>query len=406
MDARRFEAGAPAGRLIGRRLLVVLGALSAFGPLTTDLYLPGLPEIAAHYGAAASSIQVTITTCVIGLAVGQVLVGPVSDAIGRRRPLVLGLVVFVAASLACVAAPSVLTLDVARLVQGLAGAAGIVVARAMVRDLYEGAEAARAFAALGAVVSLGPIVSPMLGGLLLPLVGWRGLFGVLAGIGVALLAAVVVLTRETLPAERRHTGGLPVALRTFRELLSQRAFMAYVVPAALAFAALFAYISASSFVYQEVFGFSATLFGVLFAVNGTGLLLANVANRRLLRTITAPRLLVIGLAINAAAGTATAVAGLAGAGAAVLMPLIFVTVCSMGLIMSNSLSLALEDEGARAGSASALFGLLQFAAGAAVAPLVGLDGASVVPMGLIMALAGVCALASHRLMLDTVPETV
>lgn len=394
------------GRPTDRRLFVVLGALSAFGPLTTDLYLPGLPKIAAHYGATVSSVAVTITACVVGLAVGQVIAGPVSDAKGRRRPLLLGVAVFVASSLACAAAPSVVTLDLARLLQGLAGGAGIVIARAMVRDLYSGVEAARAFSALGAVVSLGPILSPVVGGVLLPFVGWRGLFGVLAGIGIALVAAVVVLTRETLPRGRRHDGGLREALRTFGELLGHRRFMAYAVPGSLAFAALFAYISASSFVYQKVFGFSATAFGLLFGLNGAGLLLANLANARLVRRIAPRRLLLAGLGVEATAGALAAVAALAGAGAAILMPLIFVTVSSMGLIMSNSVALALADEGERAGSASALFGLLQFAAGAAVAPLVGLDGASAVPMALIMAGAAGAAVIVHRLTMDTVTQTV
>jgi MFS transporter, DHA1 family, multidrug resistance protein len=275
-----------------------------------------------------------------------------------------------------------------------------------VRDLYEGVEAARFFSALGAAISLGPVVAPALGGLVLTVARWPALFVFQALIGVALLVAVWAGTRETLPPARRTARGVRSALRTYADLLTHRRFMAYCVPAALAFAAVFAYISASSFVYQRVFGFSPQLYGVLFGLNGLAIMGGNLVNARLVSRVPMQRLLRAGLAGIATAGVLTALSAVAGAGAAVLLPLLFVLTGSIGFVIGNSIPLALEHERDRAGSASAVFGLLQFSAGAVVAPLVGLAGASAVPMGLAMAAAGLAAVATHFLLLHTVLETV
>jgi DHA1 family bicyclomycin/chloramphenicol resistance-like MFS transporter len=395
-----------AARVPRRRLLVILGALSAFGPLTTDVYLPGLPDIARSFETPVSGVQLTLTACMIGLAAGQLLAGPVSDALGRRRPLLWGLAVFVGASLLCAVAPAVWVLDVARLGQGLAGAAGIVIARAMIRDLYAGVEAARFFSTLGGIVSIGPIVAPSLGALVLVAVPWPGIFVFLALFGAALWASVFLGTHETLPPERRRPGGVVPALRTYGELLTRRRFMAYTIPAALAFASLFAYISASSFVYQRVFGFSAQAYGVLFGVNGLAIMGSNLANARLVRRVAMQELLARGLAANAVAGVAIAAATIAGAGAAVILPLLFGLASTIGFVVSNSIPLALEDEQERAGSAAAVFGLLQFSAGALVAPVVGVAGASAVPMGIVMASAGLGAIGARRLLSPPVPAAV
>jgi DHA1 family bicyclomycin/chloramphenicol resistance-like MFS transporter len=372
-------------------LVLVLAGLSAFAPLTTDLYLPGLPKIGRDLGVSASSVEVTLTMSVVGIAAGQLLVGPLSDTLGRRRPLLGGLVLYLASSLGCAAAPSIVPLDVLRLLQGISGATGIVIARAMVRDMYSGLDAARLYATLGAVVPLAPILAPTVGAAILLVTSWRGIFGVQAGIGLALLIAAALLTHETLAPADRHPGSIRGALATYRDLLRSPRYSRIVAAGSLAFAAFFAYISASSFVYQAVLGFSAQAFGLLFAVNGIGLLLSNVANARLLRRTSPERLLHVGLRTIAASGVLTALSALAHLGAWALLPLMFVTVCSMGLIMSNSIAISMALESHRAGSAAALFGAAQFIVGAAVAPLVGVAGASAVPMGIVMATAGVAA---------------
>ncbi|HTX32831.1 MAG TPA: multidrug effflux MFS transporter [Solirubrobacteraceae bacterium] len=377
------------------RLLIILGALSAFGPLTTDVYLPALPQLAPHFHTTVASVQVTLTACILGLAFGQVLIGPVSDTVGRRRPLLAGLAVFTAASVACALAPTVWALDLGRLVQGLAGAAGLVIARAMVRDLYEGLEAARFFSALGGVISLGPIVAPAIGGLLLLFVTWPGVFIFLAIVGAVLFAAVLFGTSETLPLERRRPAGVRTALVTYRELVTHRRFMGYALSSALAFVALFAYISASSFVYQRVFGVSAQVYALLFAVNGLALLGGNLANARLVATVEPDRLLTLSVRACAVVGVLLALATAARGGPAAVIPLLFAFAATVGFIMPNAVTLALQDEQRRAGSASAMFGLLQFAFGAAVAPVVGIAGASAVPMGVVMGAAGLATAGIH-----------
>ena len=276
--------------------MVVLAGLSAFAPVTTDLYLPALPRLGRDLGVTAASVEVTLTMCVVGIAVGQLLVGPLSDTLGRRRPLLAGLALFIASSLGCAAAPSIAVLDVLRLLQGISGATGIVIARAMVRDMYSGVEAARLYATLGAIIPLAPILAPTVGGAILLVTSWRGIFAVQAGVGAVLLAAAALITHETLDPAARHPGSVRGALATYRDLLHSPRYSRVVAAGSLGFAAFFAYISASSFVYQDVLGFSAQAFGLLFAVNGIGLLATNVVNARLVRSVAPERLLLAGLA--------------------------------------------------------------------------------------------------------------
>jgi len=393
---RTGRTGASGGRPWPLRLLLVLAGLSAFAPLVTDLYLPALPRLGRDLGVSAASVEVTLTMCVIGIALGQLLVGPLSDAAGRRRPLMAGLVLFIASSLGCAAAPSIVVLDVLRLLQGVSGATGIVIARAMVRDMYSGVDATRLYATLGAIIPLAPILAPSIGGAILLVTSWRGIFAVQAALGIVLLAASAAVTHETLAPAARHAGSVRGALATYRDLLHSRRYSRVVAAGSLGFAAFFAYISASSFVYQSVLGFSAQAFGLLFAVNGMGLLITNIVNARLVRSVPPERLVRAGLRAMATAGLLTAVSAMAGLGAWALLPLMFATVCSVGLIMSNSVALSMALESHRAGSAAALFGAAQFVVGAAVAPIVGVSGASALPMGIVMAVSGITAAAIGR----------
>jgi len=361
---------------------VVLGALSAFGPITTDLYLPSLPEVAGDLDVAPSQVQATLTACLVGLAVGQAIAGPLSDSYGRRRPLLIGIGLFALASLGCAAAPSVVVLDVLRLVQGLCGAAGIVLARAIVRDRWTGVQMARIYAALMGAVSLGPILAPTIGGALLGFMDWRGLFVVLAGFGVVLLVTCATWVPETLVPERRRDVGLLVTLRVGRRLMADRVFAGYSIASGLAFGALFSYISGSSFVYQDVFGVSPQVYGLLFALNGCALLLANVINHRLQERIGSERLLRAGLLAVLGGAVLLTASVVAGAGLAGVIPSLFIAVGGLGFVPSNSVALALGPHGADAGTASALIGVIQFLIGAIAAPLAGVAGESAVPMAI------------------------
>jgi len=252
--------------------IVLLAALSAFGPLSLDMYLPGLPAMTRDLHTTASAAQLTITACMIGLGVGQVIAGPLSDARGRRGPLLAGIAGYTASSLACAVSPTVGVLVAMRLIQGMAGSVGIVIARAIVRDLSGGTVAARLFGVLMGITGVVPVAAPLIGGQVLLVTSWRGVFVVLAAIGVPLIAATAVMLPETLPVHQRHGGGLGAVLGRFGALVRDRRYMPYAVSFSLSFAAMFGYISGSSYVLENVFGISPQLFSVIFAVNSAGLI--------------------------------------------------------------------------------------------------------------------------------------
>jgi DHA1 family bicyclomycin/chloramphenicol resistance-like MFS transporter len=375
-------------------LIVTLGGLSTVGPFAIDLYLPALPSVARDLGATTQSIALTVTTFLIGLAVGQLIAGPLSDAFGRRRPVIVGLAVFTACSLVCALTPSVWVLVVVRLVQGLAGASGVVIANAVVTDYVRGRQAARLLSRLAIVSGLAPILAPLAGAQLLRLTSWRGIFVVLAGIGLVLVVSVAFGLRETLPRERRRAGGLGVVARTMGMLTRDPAFMVYALTSALTLMGFFAYLAGSSFVYQDAYGASPTLFSVLFAINAVGMLAANQLNHRLLSRFTPRQLLGAGLTADALAAVAVLVVTvIGGLGIAALAVPVFVLVASIGLVGPNSTALALSLHPDVAGSASAYFGTLRFGLGALATPLVGLGGVvSGLPMALVMVVSGVAAL--------------
>ncbi len=378
-------------------LVLVLGGLSAFGPLSVDMYLPALPSIADELGGGASGVQLTLTAVLAGLALGQLIAGPLSDQLGRRMPLMVGVSGYAAASLACAFAPSVGVLVALRFLQGLGGAAGIVIARAVVRDLYEGVAAARFFSRLMLVTGLAPIFAPIFGAQVLRFTDWRGVFWVLAGIGVVLVIGVAVGVPETWPVSRRSGAGVGTTLRRMFGLTRDRVLMGYALASGLAFAAMFAYISGSPFVIQEIYGASPQFFSIVFGVNAFGLAAAGQLNAQLVARISPQRLLHLGLGITFVSGLALlVVVAFEVPGLAALLPPLFFLVTSMGLIFPNATALALAEHPEAAGSASALLGVLQFIVGAAVAPLVGIAGeGTALPMAVLIAILGMGALLAH-----------
>jgi len=352
----------------------LLGALSMFAPLSTDMYLPALPSVAHDLSASAAAVTLTLTTSLIGLGAGQLLAGPLSDAFGRRRPVLVGLAIYTVASVLCALAPDVWTLAVMRLIQGAAGAAGIVISRAVVSDLYSGIAAARYFARLMIVMGLAPILAPVIGGQLLHFTDWRGVFLVLAGIGALLGLVSWRALGETLPPQARGGKGVATMFGVLRMLVRDRRFMGLTVCFAVCFGAVFAYISGSPFVIEDIFGLSPQLFGLLFGLNAVGLVAASQLGGRLVASLGAQRLLTIGVASITAAGTGLMVAVLAHAGLAAVEVCFFAVISSFGLVAPNATALALAPYPHVAGSASALIGLTQFFLGAAVAPLVGVAG--------------------------------
>ena len=386
------------GRAERVRVFLILGALSSIGPLSIDMYLPALPKLTRDLSAGASLVQLTLTACLVGLAAGQVLAGPVSDMWGRRRPLLAGVVIYTVVSLLCVVAPSVETLIALRLIQGTAGAACIVISRAVVRDMHDGAAAARFFSLLMLVNGVAPVAAPVIGGQLLRFTTWRGVFVVLAILGLLMTLSLLGL-RETLPPEARHAGGLRATLRTFADLLGDRAYLGYALASGFAFAAMFAYIAGSPFVLQNVYGLSPQSFSLVFAVNSIGIIVFGQVSGMLVGRLPLKALLATGLCVSLAGGVLLAVVVFTGAGLPGMLAGLFLVVAAIGLTMPNATALALSGRPPNvAGSASALLGLAQYVIGAAAAPLVGLAGAhSAVPMALLIvasSAAGVTAFAA------------
>ncbi|MFG3505820.1 multidrug effflux MFS transporter [Streptomyces sp. NPDC047821] len=388
-----------AARRAGLLVTLVLGGLTALPPLSMDMYLPALPEVTQALHAPAATIQLTLTACLAGMALGQLVVGPMSDKWGRRRPLLAGMLVYIAATAVCALAPGPEMLIAFRLLQGLAGAAGIVIARAVVRDLYDGVEMARFFSTLMLISGVAPIVAPLIGGQILRVTDWRGVFYALTLVGVLLTFVVWKWLGETLPPARRHGGGVGEALRTMRGLLADRVFSGYMLAGGLAFAALFAYISASPFVVQEIYGASPQTFSLLFGVNSVGLVAVGQINGKLLvGRVSMDKVLGTGLAVITLAAGALLLMTAGVFGEVGLVPVaagLFVLMSAMGLALPNTNAQALMRTPHAAGSASALLGTSSFLVGAIASPLVGIAGeATAVPMAVVQLVCGLAAAGS------------
>ncbi|MEU6139098.1 multidrug effflux MFS transporter [Streptomyces sp. NPDC047081] len=386
-----------AGRRTGLLVTLILGGLTATPPLAMDMYLPSLPEVTRSLHAPAATVQLTLTACLLGMALGQLVVGPMSDRWGRRRPLLAGLAVYVVATALCAFAPNVEVLVAFRLVQGLAGAAGIVIARAVVRDLYDGVAMARFFSTLMLISGVAPIVAPLIGGQILRVTDWRGVFAVLTVVGLLLGGLVWAKLPETLPVAERHSGGVGEALHSMRRLLADLPFTGFMLAGGFAFAALFAYISASPFVIQEIYGASPQTFSLLFGLNSVGLIAVGQLNGKLLvGRVSLEKVMGIGLAIVIAAATALLLMATGVFGETGLVPVaaaLFVLMSAMGITLPNAQALALMRTRHSAGSASALLGTSSFLIGAVASPLVGIAGEhSAVPMAVVQLAAALVAL--------------
>lgn len=376
--------------------VLVLGVLASFAPLSIDMYLPALPNIAIDFKISTSSAQLSLTACLIGIALGQILAGPVSDVYGRKIPLLVGLFIYTCASLICVLATTIEIFITMRFIQGLAGSAGIVISRATVRDLYSGAEMTKFFSFLMLINGLAPILAPIFGGQILQFTSWQGVFMVLSGIGICMLVAVWLGMPETLPRHLRSGKSINNLLCTFWGLIKNRKFMGYALGQGFVYAALFAYIAGSPFVLQNIFGLSPQMFSAFFAINGLGIIIAGQITGRLAGRIHETKLLIAGLTMAACGGTFLLIMILCGGGLyTILLPLFF-AVSSTGIVSTSTFSLAMQDQAKSAGSAAALIGLISFILGGGSAPLVGIAGShTAVPMGIIIASAEFAAVLSY-----------
>jgi MFS transporter, DHA1 family, multidrug resistance protein len=370
-------------------MLAVLGALSSFGPLSMDMYLPSTPTIAANLHASQTLVQLTLSGCLAGLAIGQLVAGPVSDGLGRKKPLLAGLVAFTALSVACAAAPDIGALIAFRFLQGMAGAGGVVLSLAIVRDLYTGTELARVLGSLMLVFGLAPVLAPVIGGQILRFTSWRGVFGVLAAIGLVLFLCAWFLP-ETLPPERRTPSRLHQLAADSRTLVHDRQYVGYTLAIACGNAALITYISALPFIVEDAYHESPQLFSVFFMINSIGLVAMAQLGARLVKRVPVGRVVLASQLVMAAGAVGFLAAALTGHPplAALLVPLFFF-LSFFGSMRPNATAIALTNQGAIAGTASAWVGALPFLLGAFLSPLAGLGGEGAATVAGIM-LAALC----------------
>jgi DHA1 family bicyclomycin/chloramphenicol resistance-like MFS transporter len=388
------------GQHYRHRLAVILGALTAIGPLAIDMYLPALPAIARDLGVPIAAVQKSLPSYFIGISIGQALYGPLSDRFGRKPALYLGLGIFVSASLGCAFATSVTQLVVFRFLQALGGCAPLVVPRAVVRDYFDGPESVRMLSMLILVMMLGPILAPFIGGQLLIYFGWRSIFLLLAGYALTWLVLVAWLLPESLRPEQRRRDSLAVIARTYARILRDPAYLGWVLSGGLVFAGLLAYISGSSFVYIELFHVPPERFGLYFGANAIGLMIASQVNRYLAGRVRPEVIVRVALPVAVTAGATLLVDAYTGFGgfAGILVPLFCFVACH-GFVGPNTTALAMSPYGAVAGSASALMGTLQFVLGAASGSLVSAFGnGTAVPFALVIAGCGIAALTVHLTM--------
>jgi len=409
IDRRDSHPGATADgpRSITPALLVVLGLLSAIAPFATDLYLPAFPEMAGDLHTSATAVQLSLTAFLLGVTAGQLVFGPLSDRFGRVPPLVAGAVLCVAASVLAVFAPTIGILIVARLVQGLGGAAGMVIGRAIISDLATGQPAARAFSLMMIVGGVAPVIAPLVGGLLTAAVGWRGLLAIVLALAILMLVAILVVVRETHLKQRRDALRLERrgASSGARAMLS-RTFIGYAASFGFAFAAMMAYISASPFVYQDMIGLDTAGYGIAFGINALALMGTSVVSSKLVATRAVRGVLGAGLIGLLVAAVGFAALVVAAAPAALLAVPMFVLSASLGFVLGNATALALAAVPRAAGTGSAVVGALQFGLAALVSPLVSLGGSTTAaPLAVVMLSAAVLAVASFALARPRRPRT-
>lgn len=397
LDAGDVPAIAPKQQRL--RVLAVLSALMGFASISTDLYLPAMPTMAKDLGADTGSMELTVSGFLIGFSLGQLLWGPLGDRFGRRLPVAIGLLLFVVGSAGCAMSDNAIHLIVWRVVQAVGACSGVVLSRAMVRDLYEGPRAAQMLSTLITVMAAAPLLGPIVGGQVLAFAGWRAIFWLLVAVGIATLAALFTIP-ETLPEDRRSKISLLSAVLGYGPLLVDRRLIGFAAAGGFFYAGVYAYIAGTPFAFIEYYGVPSQLYGVLFALGIIGVMLANTVNARLVPRYGSRRLLQLGAMGAAGCGVILCVMGTTGWGgiAGLAIPL-FIFFSWSGLIVANSIGGALQSFPERAGTASALVGALHYGSGiVGSAAVSALSDGTPVPMVLVVAASSFACLASLLLL--------
>ncbi|MFD2829120.1 multidrug effflux MFS transporter [Corticicoccus populi] len=366
-------------------IIALLGMLTAIGPLSLDMYLPALPVISGDMETSASLVQASLTSCLIGLALGQLMFGPLSDIQGRKRPLLITLLIYAVISVLCAFQTNVWIFIILRFIQGFTGAAGIVIARAVVRDMYAGVDLTKAFAFLALINGAAPILAPVSGGFVLSFGSWKWVFIIIGLIGFTLFTAVLLWMKESLPESERSKGGIFQVVQTFGSLLKDKVFMGIALTQALVMSAMFAYIAGSPFVLQNIYEVSPQQFSLIFALNGVGIIISAQLAGRLSARFSAMRILNTGVLISFTGSVLVLTAVLIDGPLFFMIISLFLVVASVGMVSTSSLSLGMQNQKKSAGSAAAFLGLLPFIGGAVVSPIVGIRGEFVSwPMGVVI----------------------
>ncbi len=384
-------------------LVIILGSLTAFGPLSMDMYLPALPHISDDLSASTSLVQMSLTATLLGLGFGQLIFGPLSDIHGRRKPLTYTLIGFILSSSLIAMSTHILFFIIFRFFQGFTAAAGIVIARASARDLYSGKDLTKFIALLALVNGAAPILAPIFGGFVLNFTSWVGVFYLLALIGLLMILGVFFFLPETLAKENRAERGVFAVLKTFKSLLKDPFFMGIALTQAFIMSSMFAYIAGSPFVLQNLYGVSPQTFSLFFALNGIGIIIAAQVTGKLSESISELKLLGVGVLIALTGSLLLGVVVIFEMSLIWMALALFLVVSSVGIASTTAFSLAMESQGKSAGSASAFLGLLPFIGGGIVSPLVGLMGdTSALPMGIIIFSSSILVLLAYRFTLKSI----
>ncbi|WP_213650695.1 multidrug effflux MFS transporter [Paenibacillus sp. J23TS9] len=363
----------------------MLATFSALGPFTVDMYLASLPQIAAFFGTSASAVQASLTTSLLGLGLGQLIMGPLSDIYGRRPPLLISMIIYILSSIGCAFAPSIQWFICLRLIQGVAASAGLVISRAIVRDRFSGVEMTKFISLLTMISNVAPLISPTAGSAVMSYSSWIGIFIFLGVLGIALTGITLWGLKESLPVMQRVPSSTISLMRNYNSLFRKRSFMGYALVNGILFAGVFAYVAGTPFIYQTIYGVSPQMFSILFALNGLAIILGSQFVKLLAGRVTESRLFLIGLIIAFISSAATLFIVLVQGALSAMFVSIFLFALSIGIIGPISFTLAMESQGHIAGSASAVLGTLQFALGAVTSPLVGIAGDnSAIPFGIVI----------------------
>jgi MFS transporter, DHA1 family, multidrug resistance protein len=367
-------------------LAFLLSMLGILGPFNIDMYLPSFPDIVDDLGTSASLVQSSLTTCLIGLALGQLIIGPISDSHGRKKPLLISISLFALSSLLCALAPNITTLLIARFLQGITASAGIVLSRAVVRDVFSGKELAKFFALLMVINSTAPMIAPMTGGamLLLPFASWHTLFYFLSLLGLVIVVVMSFRLKETLPLEKRTPSSIGNSFKIMGSLLKDRSFIGYALIVGCVHGGSFAYVSGTPFVYQGIYGVSPQVFSILFGMNGLAIITGSFIIGRFSGVYPVRSLLRVAVILSVSAASTLLVMTIIKGPLATLVIPIFIYMISIGMIVTSGFTLAMEKQGHRAGSASAVLGMFPLTLGSIVSPLVGLNETTAVPLGAIL----------------------